>query len=116
MRFHRGHEAIYGHHDVESPVEFVSFRAVQTYSPPKPSLPRLTIKGTLSDAQKGKREAYFEGHKKPIQTPIYDRWKLPIGGKLKGSAIIEQEDTTTVIYPGHEAHLDDFGNVVINIP
>jgi N-methylhydantoinase A len=116
MRFHQGHEAIYGHHDVESPVEFVSFRAVQTYSPPKPSLPRLTIKGTLADAQKGKREAYFEGRNRPIQTPIYNRWKLPLGGKIKGPAIIEQEDTTTVIYPGHEAHLDDFGNVVIDIP
>ena len=70
----------------------------------------------MPKVRRRKREAYFEGRNRPIQTPIYDRWKLPLGGKIKGPAIIEQEDTTKVIYPGHEAHLDDFGNVVIDIP
>jgi len=115
-RFHQTHEEIYSHHDLESPVEFVSLRAVHTYLPPRPSLPKWHIEGTLSEAQKGERDAYFELPDKPVQTPIYDRGKLPLSAKIDGPAIVEQADTTTIIYPNHKAHLDEYGNLIIDIP
>ena len=114
-KFHLGHEKIYGHYDSKSPVEFVSFRAVHAYSPKKPSLSEIYIGGALSDAKKGQRDAYFEKNKSPIKTPIYDRWLLPTDAKIIGPAIIEQVDTTTVIYPKHEAHMDKYGNLIIDI-
>lgn len=114
-RFHKAHEAIYGHFDASSPVEFVSFRSVHTYSQPKPILSKSQRSGKLSDALKGTREAYFKENR-PVRTPVYDRWKIPSGDLIKGPAIIEQEDTTTVIYHDQNAYLDSYGNIIIEIP
>jgi N-methylhydantoinase A len=67
--------------------------------------------GTLEEALKGRREAYFgNGY---ISTPIYDRIKLPLGGRIEGPAIIEQADTTTVIYPKQNCYVDNCGNIII---
>jgi N-methylhydantoinase A len=96
-------------------VEFVSFRSVHAYSPPKPILLKSQRSGELSDALKGTREAYFKENR-PVRTPVYDRWKIPGGDRIKGPAIIEQEDTTTVIYPDQDAYLDSYGNIIIEIP
>jgi N-methylhydantoinase A len=114
-RFHEAHEAIYGHHDSASPVEFVSLRAVHSYSPAKPVFPRVQRTGSLSESKKGERNAYFDSGKSAVKTPVYDRWKIPTGERIKGPGIIEQEDTTTVIYPNHEAHMDEYGNILIEV-
>ena len=61
---------------------------------------------------KARRQAYFDGWQ---DTPIYDREKLLPGNRLSGPAIIEQMDSTTVVHPGMTAHIDRFGNIIIEI-
>jgi len=49
------------------------------------------------------------------QTPIYDRLSLSVGETITGPAILEQPDTTVLIEPGFQAHVDNFGNTKIDI-
>jgi len=48
--------------------------------------------------------------------PVHRREQLSPGTELRGPAIVEQPDTTTVIYPGHRAVVDSLGNIVIEVP
>ena len=58
------------------------------------------------------RRAYFDGW---VDCPVYAREKLGNGNRLAGPAIIEQVDSTIVIHPGQRAHVDCFGNVIIEV-
>jgi N-methylhydantoinase A len=40
---------------------------------------------------------------------------LPVGGELVGPAIVEQADTTVVLYPGQRGKLDHAGNLIITL-
>jgi len=102
---------VYGEIKTGVPIEFVNFRCKYIYAMPKPQLISTVKTGTIEGAFKGRRVAYFgNGY---ISTPIYDRTKLPVGGKIEGPAIIEQADTTTVIYPKQNCYVDNFGNIII---
>ena len=47
-------------------------------------------------------------------TPVYQRDHLPIGAQFVGLAIVEQPDTTTVVYPGFLCQADAAGNVLLH--
>ena len=103
---------VYGEIKTGVPIEFVNFRSKYIYTMPKPQLTSTARTGTIEGALKGRRDAYFgDGY---VGTPIYDRTKLPVGGKIEGPAIIEQADTTTVIYPKQNCYVDNFDNIIIN--
>ncbi|MGI9383252.1 MAG: hydantoinase/oxoprolinase family protein [Methyloligellaceae bacterium] len=48
-------------------------------------------------------------------TRILDRGALAPGDEVEGPAIVEQEDTTTVIDPGASANVDSYGNLIISV-
>jgi len=107
--FHAIHERVYGYARTQQLVEFVNFRAVHTYPLPRPAV-RATARpsGTPADARIGERRAYFGRY---VPTALYERARLPLGARLTGPAIVEQDDTTTVIPPGVIALVDDAGNL-----
>jgi len=49
------------------------------------------------------------------ETPIYDRKSLTPGARFTGPAVVEQSDTTTVIEPGMTAHVDTWGNLIVEL-
>ena len=107
--FHAVHERVYGYARTQQPVEFVNFRAVHTYPLPRPVVvPAARATGSLADARLGEHRAYFGAF---VPTAIYERVRLPLGARLAGPAIVEQNDTTTVIPPGVTALVDDAGNL-----
>ena len=57
----------------------------------------------------------MDGELKPVSTRYYDREQLLAGNRLEGPAIVNQYDSTTVIPPGIGAHVDRFGNIVIEV-
>ena len=59
------------------------------------------------------RAVWFNG--RWVDTPIVARQALQPGAELRGPAIVEQLDTTTVIEPGDVARVDAMGNLVITI-
>jgi len=111
--FHAVHERVYGYARAQQPAEFVNFRAVHSSPLPRPTLRTVAReRGAADDARIGERRAYFapDGF---VPTAIYDRARLPIGARVKGPAIVEQADTTTVIPPGAAALVDPAGNLRI---
>ncbi len=127
--FHRAHGAVYGHHNPANPVEFVNLRTVHSYRLPQPDVagppgtaaqptsatgkPAGAAGGATEDtpAPHAQRRAYFDEHGDYVPTPIYRREALPAGAAIRGPAIVEQADTTTVVYPAWTARLDPQGNL-----
>jgi N-methylhydantoinase A len=68
---------------------------------------------SVEEATDGQRQVWFDSEWHA--TAIYDRDRLPIGGRFIGPAIIEQMDTTIVIEPGNSVEVDRDGNLLIEI-
>jgi N-methylhydantoinase A len=116
--FHRAHERVYGHRDAGHPVEFVTLRVIFSQAPPQLWSPP---EGALGDAdpthaQKGVRKAYFTEYGGYVDTPIYAREALMPGMELTGPAIVEQADTTAVVYPAIHASVDRYCNLLMEVP
>jgi N-methylhydantoinase A len=47
------------------------------------------------------------------QTVVYERADLPVGFAAPGPLVIEEPTTTTLVHPGQQLEVDDFGNLVI---
>jgi N-methylhydantoinase A len=111
--FDQVHEKHFGSRAEDQKVEVVNYRLTTKVILPKPAATESPLQSGISDrAIKTWRRAYFDGWH---ETPIYDREKLVSGNRLSGPAVIEQMDSTTVVHPGHEAHVDRFGNIIIEI-
>ena len=48
-----------------------------------------------------------------VQASIYARERLQPGHELPGPAVVEQEDSTTLIHPGFRARVDRFLNLIL---
>ena len=62
-------------------------------------------------------EAWFrvDGELRSAATRYYDRERLLARNRLEGPAIVTQYDSTTVIPPGIGAHVDRYGNIIIEV-
>jgi N-methylhydantoinase A len=67
----------------------------------------------VSQARTGQRDVCFDASVGVTQTPIYDRSLLGPGHAIPGPAVIEQVDSTTVVYPQQRAIVDAYMNLVI---
>lgn len=111
--FDETHEKHFGSRAEDQKVELVNYRLTTKVIVPKPAVAEMAqTEAVRRDAIKAQRRAYFEGWH---ETPIYDREKLAPGNRIAGPAIIEQMDSTTVVYPGMTAVIDRYGNIVIVI-
>ena len=110
--FHGRHEEIYGYSDEDEPVELVNLRLRAVGLIRKPEL-REIPQGSGQPSPAGVRSVYFEGPDTWVETPIYERGDLGAGSVFLGPSIVEQYDSTTVVYPGWRGELDRFG--VLNL-
>jgi N-methylhydantoinase A len=69
--------------------------------------------GSLDEARREIRPVWYDG--KWLDTPVYQREKLPLDAVIDGPAIIEQMDATTVLEPGDVARSDADGNILIEV-
>jgi N-methylhydantoinase A len=111
--FHERHERLYAHADRAADVELIDLRATVTGVTPKLRLPRLP-RGPGQATPFAHRPIHYR--KERHQAGVYRRLDLLAGQHVEGPAIIEQDDTTTVIPAGFRADVDDFGNLVIQEP
>ena len=103
--FHRKHMEVYGYMDEGEPVEIVNakLRAIGL----------LEALGLVDRGINGKsepretRNVYFESLGAWSDTGVYDRNGL--GREVEGPAIVEQYDSTTVVYPGWTLRQDSKG-------
>lgn len=65
------------------------------------------------DARQPSREVYWHENDGLSETEIWDGTKLMPGATMDGPCVIEMPETTIVVRPGQNAHIDAFGNVVV---
>ncbi len=113
--FHELHQQIYKFQRPEQSVEIVSVR-----------LDMIGVRAPLhfeshpfededaGHARKGRRPVYFEPHGF-VETDIYAGERVRPGNLITGPAIIEETNTSVVLYPNQEAMLDQFLTYVIQV-
>ena len=112
-RFHDAHRRLYGYATPDRPVEVVNLRITALASLPQPTLEPASLveSGDPSAASKGTRPVYFRNE--PVPTGVYDRSGLLSGHVVAGPAIVEQLDSTTVVWPEQTASVDPYGNLIL---
>ena len=112
--FHQNHQATYGYHDEKTLTEIVNIRLASVGKLPKPHPSKFQQKQVdLNSSIKKPRKVYFSGRFE--ETIVYDRSKLGWGAIVKGPAIIEQLDSTTLILPGQQGEIDKLNNLIISL-
>jgi N-methylhydantoinase A len=112
--FHQRHEQLYTYAAPDTPVEIVNLRLHAVGQMDKPSLAPIEAVAPGSQPEtRQSRAVYFTGLGF-MDTPIFARQTLRAGHTLHGPAIVEQLDTTTVVYPGYKAVVDAYGNLLMN--
>jgi N-methylhydantoinase A len=113
--FHHEHARAYGFSNPEEPVEFVNLRLTAVGNIVKPRLRELHgSQGNAFSARKTTRSVYFAECGGYIECPIYDRYLLGNRSVIRGPAIVEEMDSTTVIHLGQRATVDRFGNMILS--
>lgn len=114
--FHKEHERAYGYSAPEEAVEWVNLRLTAMGQIAKPRLRELPANGQDAEAaRKGSRPVYFAESQGLVDCAIYDRYQLTQGSIVDGPAIIEEFDSTTVLHPGYQAHVDRYGNMLLKV-
>jgi len=116
--FHDNHEREYSRRFEESDIELPNVRVRGIgLMPPLSSVEVEHGTGSADAALRHEGKAWFRvgGKLSEVPTRYYDRSALKAGNRLDGPAIVNQYDTTTVIPPGVSAHVDRFGNIIIEI-
>lgn len=109
------YEIRYGRSIDKIPMETVTWRVL--VQGPNPSVVlNLDHQADGTEALKGERPVFFSNMgKKPLICPVYDRYLLKVGEKFMGPAIVEERESTTVIGPNSEVHIDQHGNLIIDL-
>lgn len=111
--FHDLHYRIYAYGSVDEMVEFINLRVAAIGKVPEVSLAHSGAgDGDAEIARKGSRPVHFptEGF---IDTTIHDRALLRPGHVVSGPALVEEMASTTVLTPGVEGTVDEYGNILV---
>ncbi len=113
--FFEAHERQYGYHNPAAPVEIMNYRATargQLHQPPQPGA--VVTPPPEAPAPMGTRAVYFAADT-ALQTPVYQRAAFKPGHAIRGPAVIEQLDATTLLYPGDALEVDAAFNLRIEV-
>jgi N-methylhydantoinase A len=114
QQFDATHKAMFGHNAPEEVVEIVSYRVRGVGLVPAVEMPRFKPTGvSLSDALRETRRARFGGQE--IDCPVYQRERIDVGATVRGPAILDQFDCTTVLEPGQVARVDEYKNLIVGM-
>ena len=111
--FGAAHERTYGHRISDQPIEIVNCRLRAAGRVPQDMPASPAGPGSSRDALVGKRPVFFDKGPGWVETPVYDRSRLPLGPCLKGPAVIEEMSATTVLPPGCRAMVLDSGDILV---
>ena len=59
------------------------------------------------------RPVYFAEAGGFVDCAVLNRYRLPAGALIPGPAVVEEFDSTTVVHPGYQATVDQYGNLLI---
>jgi N-methylhydantoinase A len=112
--FFKLHEFSYGYSNPADPVEMVNLRLAARgrlkFDEPQRTVPSSVGLATPVD----ERHIWFEAGKKAL-AKVFERSALRPGHTISGPAVVEQLDTTTLIFPGDIARVDQADNLLIGV-
>ena len=113
--FGQEHERTYGHRaGPEEPVELVNAQLIGMGIPDRPRIPeRVTAERRGPTGALPNRNAYFGPATGWLDTPVIHRADLT--EPRSGPCIVEEYDATCLVPPGAKAHLDEGGNIIIDL-
>lgn len=101
--FETAHERLNGH-ATGAPAKIMNLRSVHRAELSPPALDGAG-NSEGGGSLKGRREVCFAGSPVPVVTGIHDRARIAPGEVVAGPAIVEQDDTTTLVPPGWTAQV-----------
>jgi N-methylhydantoinase A len=111
------YETLYGHRPPDVPLEVVGLRArvIRPRSRINLAPGKVDASSASGSAHRGDRPVYFEASGGYVDTAFYDRYLLPNDETIAGPAVIEERETSIVVGPDAEFHVDAAANVVIEL-
>jgi N-methylhydantoinase A/oxoprolinase/acetone carboxylase beta subunit len=114
-KFHGEHLRLYTYARESASVEITAVHATHSFTVPGAShgAAPWTVQSDPDHPQQ--RLCLFDRADGWVETPVFQRVNLPVGFKTPSPAIIEQADSTTVVYPGQRAHVDEHFNIILEL-
>ncbi len=106
--FHHAYHAVYGYSRADMAAELVYVRVLASAKIDKPRLLNPARPGAAPRPFR-RMQVYFDG--RFVDTPLYRHAELPADAVVEGAAIIEESGTTTVLFEGWSAAMDQAGNL-----
>jgi N-methylhydantoinase A len=113
-KFFAEHERAYGFHNPADRIEIVNFRLIAAGRLRQPATQPGAARRTGSAEAASHRKVWFSADAAQ-DTPVYDRAFLLPGDTILGPAVIEQLDSTTLLFPGDRATVDPYLNLMVEI-
>lgn len=113
-RFFAVHDRFYGFHNDADAIEIINVRLTASAALAKLGQQKRAKANSLRPKAFEYRPVWFTGAR-PVKTPIFNRAELRPGQMITGPAIIEQFDSTTVLYPNDRLHVDEVGNLLVKV-
>jgi N-methylhydantoinase A len=111
QQFHAAHDARFGFAIPGEIIEIVNFSATVVSATPKPDFLRIaTAEGP--PVAVSERSVMYPGGRST--TPVFEREGLRAGQVIAGPAIVEEAASVTVVNPGQELRVDEYGHLLLN--
>jgi N-methylhydantoinase A len=108
------HERAYGFHNPADPIEVVNFRLVAIGRLKRPGAQPVQMRASGAARTTEHRLVWFSPERAE-HTPVYDRAMLSPGEAIEGPAVVDQLDSTTLLFPGDRARVDPYLNLNLEI-
>jgi N-methylhydantoinase A len=113
--FHQEHERQFSWSNEDQTVEIYGLRITAIGKVNKPVFIKNGQPASGEVKPRSMRRVFFERAGGFVDTPVYRRADLPAGTVLKGPAVVEQLDTTTVIPTKVQATIDEYLNIILDM-
>ena len=98
-----------------TPVDILSWRVIARGPKPVMTLPKAAGAGDAASARKGRRAVYLPAERRFAEVPVYDRYALAPGLRLRGPAIVEERESTVVVNGPGAITLDPWSNLIVDL-
>ena len=110
--FEAAYRALYHRTIPGAAIEILSW-TVRVSAPAPRGSGRATISAGATAASAGERAIFDHRERRPISVPVYDRESLGVGCRIKGPAVIVEDETATMVTAVFDATINADGAIVL---
>jgi N-methylhydantoinase A len=115
--FERAYARVYHRTHADHPIETLACRLAATGpATRRPGPARPASAGARLAKPRRRSEMLFPGWPSVRSCRVFSREVLAAGTSIRGPAVIEEAESTTVVGPNGVARLDGYGNLIITLP